>query len=106
MRFTSWEAFSSHSVVMILQGASTQTEAKMGSKMARVPPGGSSQLQKRNSATHEKQRGGGDGCDVGWCACWWEEDQRTTDDGVNGAPNVLQNVTSALAKQKSAEKSI
>ena len=54
----------------------------------------------------KSNEGEGDGCDVGWCACWWEEDQRTTDDGVNGAPNVLQNVTSALAKQKSAEKSI
>ena len=37
------------------------------------------------------------------------DEKRTSapaDDGVNGAPNVLQNVTSALAKQKSAEKSI
>ena len=34
------------------------------------------------------------------------DEKSTTDDGVNGAPNVLQNVTSALAKQKSAEKSI
>ena len=89
---------------MILQGASTQTEAKMGSKMARVPPGGSSQLQKRNSATHEKQRGGG-----GWLRLGLVDEKSTSataDDGVNGAPNVLQNVTSGLAKQKSAEKSI
>ena len=74
----------------------------MGSKMARVPPGGS-QLQKRNSATHEKQRGGG-----GWLrrglGCLLMR-RAPADDGY-GAPNVLQNVTSALAKQKSGEKSI
>ena len=76
----------------------------MGSKMARMPPGSSSQLQKRNSATHEKQRGGG-----GWLRCGLVcllMRRAPADDGVNGAPNVLQNVTSALAKQKSAEKSI
>ena len=65
MRFTSWEAFSSHSLVMILQGASTQTEAKMGSKMARVPPGGISQLQKETLLLMKSN----EGCDVGWCAC-------------------------------------
>ena len=77
----------------------------MGSKMARVPPSGTSQLQKRNSATHEKQRGGG-----GWLrrglVCLLMRRPAPADDGVNGGPNVLQNVTSALAKQKSAEKSI
>ena len=76
----------------------------MGSKMARVPPGGSSQLQKRNSATHEKQRGGGGWLRRGLVCLLMRE--APADDGVNGAPNVLQNVTSALAKQKSGEKSI
>ena len=63
MRFTSWEAFSSHSVVMILQGASTQTEAKMGSKMA------AASCKKETLLLMKSNEREGDGCEVGWCAC-------------------------------------